>query len=200
MCNSLPLDGRKALVIGGTKGIGAAVATRLREDGATVLITARARPDDLRPQDLFVGADITTAKGCAVIANAVSDQLGGIDIIVHAVCGSFVAAGGFAVLNDAEWSRALDLNLFPAVRLDRSLLPMMLKQRSDEPCHLLRGMADLPQKADPPVARSALPGRANSGRLTFFAGGHRGSIGRASVYGKLEAGVDGRPWLQRRSF
>src|SRR5215468_2388490 len=117
MCDSLPLAGRKALVTGGTKGIGAAVATRLREDGATVLITARARPDDLRAQDLFVAADITTTNGCAVIANAVSDQLGGIDIIVHVVGGSSAPAGGFAVLNDAEWSRALDLNLFPAVRL-----------------------------------------------------------------------------------
>jgi NAD(P)-dependent dehydrogenase (short-subunit alcohol dehydrogenase family) len=46
MCYSLPLAGRKALITGGTKGIGAAVATRLREDGATVLITARVRPDD----------------------------------------------------------------------------------------------------------------------------------------------------------
>ena len=142
MCCSLPLAGRTALITGGTKGIGEAVATRLREDGATVLITARVRPDDLREQDLFVAADITTAKSCAVIAEAVSDQLGGIDIIVHVVGGS--PTGGFAVLNDAEWSRAFDLNLFPAVRLDRALLPMMLEQRSGVIIHVTSIQRALP--------------------------------------------------------
>jgi NAD(P)-dependent dehydrogenase (short-subunit alcohol dehydrogenase family) len=86
MCYSLPLAGRKAFITGGTRGIGAAVATRLREDGATVLITARVRPDDLRAQDLFVAADITSAKGCAVIAEAVSDQLGTSSSMLSAVC------------------------------------------------------------------------------------------------------------------
>jgi NAD(P)-dependent dehydrogenase (short-subunit alcohol dehydrogenase family) len=142
MCCSLPLAGRTALITGGTKGIGEAVATRLREDGATVLITARVRPDDLREQDLFVAADITTAKSCAVIAEAVSDQLGGIDIIVHVVGGS--STGGFAVLNDAEWSRAFDLNLFPAVRSDRALLPMMLEQRSGVIIHVTSIQRALP--------------------------------------------------------
>jgi NAD(P)-dependent dehydrogenase (short-subunit alcohol dehydrogenase family) len=94
-----------------------------------VLTTARARPDDL-PENLFAAADITTAEGCATVADAVRDRLGGIDIIVHVVGGSAAPAGGFAVLDDAEWHRALDLNLFPALRLDRALLPTMLDQGS----------------------------------------------------------------------
>jgi NAD(P)-dependent dehydrogenase (short-subunit alcohol dehydrogenase family) len=121
----------------------------LREDGATVLITARVRPDDLRAHDLFVAADINTAKGCAVIAEAVSDQLGGIDIIVHVVGGSSAPAGGFAVLNDAEWARAFDLNLFPAVRLDRALLPMMLEQRSGVIIHVTSIQRALPLPKPP---------------------------------------------------
>jgi NAD(P)-dependent dehydrogenase (short-subunit alcohol dehydrogenase family) len=56
------LIGRKALVTGGTKGIGEAVASRLREAGATVLTTARTRPGDLVDADLFVAADIATAE------------------------------------------------------------------------------------------------------------------------------------------
>src|SRR5229473_3006200 len=55
MNDHLELDGRRALVTGGTKGIGEAVAARLREAGARVLVTARTRPDDL-PGDLFVAA------------------------------------------------------------------------------------------------------------------------------------------------
>jgi len=62
MSDYLELKGCRALVTGGTKGIGEAVAVQLREAGAKVLSTARTRPDDLGPQDLFVAADITTPK------------------------------------------------------------------------------------------------------------------------------------------
>jgi NAD(P)-dependent dehydrogenase (short-subunit alcohol dehydrogenase family) len=123
MESALELEGCRALVTGGTRGIGGAVATRLRKLGATVLTTARTRPDAMAPQELFVAADLTAVQGCAVVADAVTKQLGGVDIIVHVLGGSSAPAGGFAVLDDDEWHRALNLNLFPAVRLDRALLP-----------------------------------------------------------------------------
>ncbi len=129
-------DGKRVLVTGGTKGIGEAVAARLRDGGARVLTTARTLPSDLTDTSLFVAADITTAEGCAAVADAVWKRLGGIDIIVHVVGGSSAPAGGFAVLDDNEWHRALALNLFPAVRLDRALLPMMLDQRSGVIIHI----------------------------------------------------------------
>jgi NAD(P)-dependent dehydrogenase (short-subunit alcohol dehydrogenase family) len=66
-----------------TKGIGQAVAARLREGGATVFTTARERPDDLPDPTLFMATDITTAEGCAAVATAVLTRLNGIDIIVH---------------------------------------------------------------------------------------------------------------------
>jgi hypothetical protein len=50
----------------------------------------------------------------------VRDRLGGADILVHVVGGSSAPAGGFAMLDDGEWQRAPDLNLFLAVRLDRA--------------------------------------------------------------------------------
>ena len=140
----LQLTGRRALVTGGTKGIGAAVAARLRSAGATVLITARKRPGDRSSPDLFVAADITTAQGCAAVADAVNKQLGGIDIIVHVVGGSSAPVGGFAVLDDIEWIRALDLNLFPAVRLDRALLPIMVGQGSGVIIHVTSIQRQLP--------------------------------------------------------
>ena len=136
MRDDLALDGRRALVTGGTRGIGQAVGARLREAGAKVLTTARKPHGDLVDNDLFVAADITTAGGCAAVAEAVRIRLGGIDIIVHAVGGSEAPAGGFAVLDDSEWQRALDLNLFPAVRLDRALLPTMINQRSGVIIHI----------------------------------------------------------------
>jgi NAD(P)-dependent dehydrogenase (short-subunit alcohol dehydrogenase family) len=140
-------DGRRVLVTGGTKGIGQAVAARLRDGGAMVLTTARERPGDLAEKDLFVATDITTAEGCAAIAEAVLKRLGGIDIIVHVVGGSSAPAGGFAVLDDNEWQRALALNLFPAVRLDRALLPAMLDQGSGVVIHVtsIQSVMPLPE-------------------------------------------------------
>ena len=75
-------DGKRVLVTGGSKGIGQAVAARLREGGAKVLTTARTRPSDLADTSLFVATDITTAEGCAAVVDAVHERLGGIDIIV----------------------------------------------------------------------------------------------------------------------
>lgn len=143
MTTNLELTGRRALVTGGTKGIGQAVAAKLREAGATVLITARTRGADFDDDD-FVAADITTVAGCASIVDAVRDRFGGIDIITHVVGGSSAPAGGFAVLDDTEWRRALDLNLFPAVRLDRALLPMMLRQNSGVIIHVTSIQRQLP--------------------------------------------------------
>ena len=103
------LHGRRALVTGGTKGIGHAIAARLRESGATVLTTARTTPDDSSGAD-FVAADVATADGCRTVVDAVHRRLGGIDIIAHVVGGSSAPAGGFAVLDDREWQRALDVS------------------------------------------------------------------------------------------
>ncbi len=137
------LQGLRALVTGGTKGIGQAIAARLRESGATVLTTARTAPDDSSGVD-FVAADVATADGCRTVVEGVNRRFGGIDVIVHVVGGSSAPVGGFAVLDDREWQRALDLNLFAAVRLDRALLPSMLEQRSGVIIHITSIQSRLP--------------------------------------------------------
>lgn len=132
----LPLNGRRALVTGGTRGIGRAVAARLREAGAQVLVTARSRPANQEADALFIAADLATVEGCATVAAQVNDGWGGIDIVVHVAGGSSAPAGGFAVLDDGEWQRALELNLMAAVRLDRALLPGMVGRRSGVIVHV----------------------------------------------------------------
>lgn len=54
--------------------------------------------------------------------------MGGVDILVHILGGSSAPAGGFVALSDGEWRRELDLNLMPAVRFDRALVPAMTAQ------------------------------------------------------------------------
>src|SRR6202171_4285665 len=112
MTFSLELQGRRALVTGGTKGIGAAVVLALCDAGVKVLTTARKNPEHVVNSVLFVLADVATAEGCATVAQAFQEQLGGVDIVVHVVGGSSAPAGGFAALDDDEWHRALNQNLF----------------------------------------------------------------------------------------
>ena len=137
------LEGRRALVTGGTRGIGEAVVARLREDGAIVLATARGGRDGAADAT-FVAADVTTPAGCDRVAAEVRERLGGIDILVHVVGGSSAPAGGFAALGDDEWRKELDLNLLPAVRLDRALLPLMIAQGSGVIVHVTSIQRQLP--------------------------------------------------------
>jgi NAD(P)-dependent dehydrogenase (short-subunit alcohol dehydrogenase family) len=60
------------------------------------------------------------------------------------VRGSSAPAGGFAVLDDKEWQRALDQNLFAAVRLDRALLPAMIAQASGVVIHITSIQRQMP--------------------------------------------------------
>src|SRR6185295_19064543 len=102
--SGLELKGRRALVTGGTQGIGLAVVTRLRDEGVRVLSTARTTPAERPDPDLFVAADVATAEGCTIVADAVRKPLRGVDLIVHVVGGSSAPAGGFAVFDDEECS------------------------------------------------------------------------------------------------
>ncbi|MFJ8019022.1 SDR family oxidoreductase [Streptomyces sp. NPDC096311] len=119
------LAGRRALVTGGTKGTGAAIARRLAEAAATVLVTARSRPDEV-DEKTFIAADLSTADGAARVVGEVEARLGGVDILVNTLGGSEAPAGGFAALGEDDWARELNVNLMAAVRLDRGLLPGMI--------------------------------------------------------------------------
>jgi NAD(P)-dependent dehydrogenase (short-subunit alcohol dehydrogenase family) len=123
----LTLKGKRALITSGTRGAGAATVTLFRELGAQVLTAARTQQADF-PDSLFVAADLTSPHGCAVLAAAVRERMGGVDIIVHMLGGSAAPAGGFEALSDAIWRSELDLNLMPAVRLDRELVPEMVSR------------------------------------------------------------------------
>lgn len=116
----------RIVVTGGTKGAGAATFRRFAAGGARLLTAARSpRPDALSAED-FVQADLGTAEGCATLAAAARERLGGVDVLVHVVGGSATPAGGFAAITDEAWQAELDLNLMTAVRLDRALLPDMV--------------------------------------------------------------------------
>ena len=129
------LDGRRALVTGGSKGAGRAVVDRLREMGADVWASARTMPAGYDRPDRFIEADTSTAEGAETVAARIGEQ-GALDILVHVVGGSSTPPGGFAVITDEQWLVELNLNLLGAVRLDRALLPAMVESGSAVVLHV----------------------------------------------------------------
>ncbi|CAN7495117.1 SDR family oxidoreductase [Acidovorax sp. LjRoot118] len=128
MSFDLQLQGKRAVVTGGTKGLGAALVQSLQDAGVQVMTTARSAPDKPLEGVAYVQTDLTTAQGVAQLARAVTERWGGVDIVINSLGGSNAPAGGFAALDDAMWFSELNLNLMSAVRLDRALLPAMLAQ------------------------------------------------------------------------
>jgi NAD(P)-dependent dehydrogenase (short-subunit alcohol dehydrogenase family) len=136
MSFDLGLTGRRVLVTGGTKGVGNAVVEALHAVGAQIIATARSLPRQPAAGVRYVAADLTTADGASAVAREMLQHLGGIDILVNVLGGSSAPGGGFAALDDAQWSQELNHNLMPAVRLDRALLPSMIAQRSGVIVHV----------------------------------------------------------------
>lgn len=130
------LQGRRAVVTGGTKGAGAAIVARLRSAGAHVTAVARHRPaDDYAAADDFVAADLVSAADVGAVAAHVRDR-GGVQMLVHVAGGSAAPSGGFAAMTDQDWADELNLNLLAAVRLDRALLPMMVEAGAGTVVHI----------------------------------------------------------------
>lgn len=127
--------GKRAVVTGGTQGLGAAVVAGLEAAGARVVVAARSVPAD--PPSLFVQADVSTAEGAAKVATEAVDLLGGgVDLVFHVAGGSSAPTGGILAIDDDHWAADLDLNLMAAVRLDRALLPALLEQGSGVIVHV----------------------------------------------------------------
>lgn len=121
---------KRVLVTGGTTGMGEAIVKRFIAAGATVITTARTAPAALLPPVLFIQADISTPQGVDKVVHGVLEQLGGVDIIANNVGGSSAPIEGALAMTDNDWQKIFDTNLFPAVRLDRALLPKMMEQKS----------------------------------------------------------------------
>ncbi len=130
------LDGKRVLVTGASRGIGRAVAERLHEEGAVVLAAARsfAGPGGRRSP---YGVGRSHHRGglrCCRRGRAVASRRHR----CHRPCSRrfFGASGWLRLLDESQWRKELDLNLFPAIRLDRALLPLMLAQGSGAIVHV----------------------------------------------------------------
>jgi NAD(P)-dependent dehydrogenase (short-subunit alcohol dehydrogenase family) len=134
--NNGVLQGKIALVTGGTKGIGKAIVRRLEQAGATVIVTARNQPDEQDATCTFIPADLSRAEEVNKVANIINEQFGHVDILINNMGANTYPGGGFSTLTDEHWTQALQLNLLSSVRLDKALLPKMLEQKSGVIIHI----------------------------------------------------------------
>jgi NAD(P)-dependent dehydrogenase (short-subunit alcohol dehydrogenase family) len=136
-------EGKRALVTGGTRGIGKAVVDRLIRGGAMVVTAGRSDRAD-GPADRYIQADLSTRDGATKVLQTTLERLGGLDILIHCVGGSTAPGGGTLALTDDHWRQAIELNLLSAVRLDRGFLTVMLEQGSGVIIHVSSIQRTLP--------------------------------------------------------
>ena len=105
----------------------------------------------------YIAADLTTAQGVTYLAQTVLERWGGVDIVTNVLGVSSTPGGGFAAISDEQWLAELNLNLMPAVRLDRALLPSMLAQGSGVIIHVssIQRMMPLPESTTAYAAAKA---------------------------------------------
>ncbi|PZE86781.1 SDR family oxidoreductase [Curtobacterium sp. MCBD17_032] len=140
MTNPLALSGKRALVSGGTKGTGRAVAEALVSAGAHVTVLGRSAADPSHPAQTCLQVDVTDAQALSTVA----DRTGDVDILVHVAGGSSGPAGGFQALDDEHWDDELRLNLLSAVRLDRVIIPGMISRGNGAVIHVSSIQAQMP--------------------------------------------------------
>jgi NAD(P)-dependent dehydrogenase (short-subunit alcohol dehydrogenase family) len=135
----LALRGRRAIVTGGSKGIGHAVVAELLAEGVAVAFCARNADEVKRAEEEFLSAGDVTVMGSATdvtdpaavehFIDAAVDRLGGIDILVNNAGAAH--PGNFETLTDEDWQGDLDVKLFSQIRCTRAALPHL--KRSDAP-------------------------------------------------------------------
>ena len=137
MINSQPLKGRIALVTGGSRGIGAAIATALARAGADIVVNYRSRESEaLQVEALVKGlgrrcilakADVSNPTEITGMVTEIREKLGDVDILVN--------NAGIAVpeqienIDEEGWDKTMDTNLKSAFLITQALLPAMRRAR-----------------------------------------------------------------------
>jgi NAD(P)-dependent dehydrogenase (short-subunit alcohol dehydrogenase family) len=161
----LGLQGKVAIITGGSDGLGRASAERLAAEGAKVAIAAR-RPDHLAraaeeihaatgTDVLALPADVTVAADCERLVEAVLARWNRVDILLNNAGGA--AAGGFADVADEAWQADWDVKVMGAVRMMRLVLPHMQRQRDGRIVNIttVNGKAPRPRSLPTSITRAA---------------------------------------------
>jgi 3-oxoacyl-[acyl-carrier protein] reductase len=134
-----PLEGKVALVTGSSRGIGAAIAKRFAQSGASVAVHGRDRAALATVQGqitrsggraIQVEADVTRLAEVEAMRTQVERELGPIDILVANAGGNPVPPGPLEEISEEGWHASVDANLTATFLTIRSVLPGMKARRS----------------------------------------------------------------------
>jgi NAD(P)-dependent dehydrogenase (short-subunit alcohol dehydrogenase family) len=121
------LDGRRALVTGGGRGIGAAIARQLAADGAAVTVAARTSDEiDAVAADIGGSAVVMDVADASFVREAMA-KVGDVDVVI-ANAGVVWPLREFVQTDVTEWEQDVVINLFGAVRVVRAALPGMVER------------------------------------------------------------------------
>jgi len=169
------LTGRVALVTGGSKGLGKAMARGLAEAGADVVISSR-HEDELRAaleeilsgtgrRGAYVVADMSRRAEAARLAQAALDRMGRVDVLVNNAGTNKPQA--IDAITDETWDEVLEINLSSVMALTRALAPQMKARRWGRILHIssVMGFASKEKRNVYSATKSALLGLARASAL-----------------------------------
>ena len=169
------LSGRVALVTGGSRGLGKAMARGLAEAGADIAIAAR-NPDELAKAAHDIGAgtdrtirwfeaDLTQRASATQLAADVLAAFGRVDILINNAGGNRL--GAIDEIRDEDWDAILELNLSSCMALTRAIVPQMKERRWGRVIHISSIMATVSKEARNvySTTKAALIGMAHASAL-----------------------------------
>jgi NAD(P)-dependent dehydrogenase (short-subunit alcohol dehydrogenase family) len=169
------LTGKVALVTGGSKGLGKAMARGLAEAGADVVISSR-HEDELRPalDEILAGtgrrgrylvADMSRRDDVARLAQTTLEQMGRVDVLVNNAGTNHPEP--LDVIHDADWDRVLEINLTSVMALTRALVPQMKARRWGRVIHIASVLAFVSKegRSTYSATKAALLGLTRAGSL-----------------------------------
>ena len=169
------LTGKVALVTGGSRGLGKAMARGLAEAGADILITSR-HEEELRPalddvlrgtgrRGKYVVADMSRRTEADRLAQVAIEQLGRVDILVNNAGTNIPEA--IDEISDDNWDRVMEINLGSVMALTRALVPQMKARRWGRVIHIssIMGFVSKAGRNGYSATKSALLGLARASAL-----------------------------------
>lgn len=170
--NLFKLNGKVALVTGGSKGLGKAMARCLAEAGADIAISSR-HEEELRPaldeilkgtgrRGAYFVADMAQRNDVRRLAQSALERMGRIDILINNAGTNTPQA--IDEITDADWDRVLEINLNSIMVLSRALVPQMKARKWGRIIHIssIMGFVSKGGRNSYSVTKSALIGLARS--------------------------------------